>query len=131
MTDLYRPILVDHARQPRHSRRVDRPTHQAEVVNPTCGDRAICTLVLNGAIVSDVGISVEGCAIATAAGSVLAESILGLSLDELSSIDTSVLCHRLGAIDLPASRVDCLELPLRAVRQALAGQRLLDRFSSA
>ena len=37
--DLYRELVLDHARNPRHFGRLDNATHKAEGINPLCGDK--------------------------------------------------------------------------------------------
>ena len=37
--DLYRELILDHARHPRHFGRLENATHQAAGINPLCGDK--------------------------------------------------------------------------------------------
>ena len=39
LRDLYRELILDHARKPRHFGRLENPSHQAEGINPLCGDK--------------------------------------------------------------------------------------------
>ena len=37
--ELYRDLILDHARNPRHFGKLDHTTHSAEGINPLCGDK--------------------------------------------------------------------------------------------
>ena len=37
--ELYRDLILDHARNPRHFGKLDHATHSAEGINPLCGDK--------------------------------------------------------------------------------------------
>ena len=39
LRDLYRELILDHARNPRHFHKLDAATHSAEGINPLCGDK--------------------------------------------------------------------------------------------
>ena len=39
LRDLYRELILDHARSPRHFGKLDGATHSAEGINHLCGDK--------------------------------------------------------------------------------------------
>jgi len=39
LRDLYRELILDHARSPRHFGKLEGATHSAEGINPLCGDK--------------------------------------------------------------------------------------------
>ena len=39
MQDLYRELVLDHSRNPRHFGRLEDATHTADGINPLCGDK--------------------------------------------------------------------------------------------
>ena len=39
MQDLYRELVLDHSRNPRHFGRLEGATHTADGINPLCGDK--------------------------------------------------------------------------------------------
>ena len=39
LRDLYRELILDHARKPRHFGKLESATHSAEGINPLCGDK--------------------------------------------------------------------------------------------
>jgi nitrogen fixation NifU-like protein len=79
---LYREVVLDHHRHPRGRKTLDRVDAEASGVNPACGDEVRLQLKLDGERIDDAAVLSRGCAISTASGSMLAEMITGLTLDE-------------------------------------------------
>ena len=44
LRDLYRELILDHARSPRNFGKLDAPTHTAAGINPLCGDKVRVTI---------------------------------------------------------------------------------------
>jgi len=82
--DLYREIILDHYRSPRHRGRLDDATFRAEGKNPLCGDEISLDLRVSNqrGVIDGVGISGKGCAISQASGSMMAEALTGRTLEE-------------------------------------------------
>lgn len=82
LDSLYQEIILDHYRNPHHKGL--REPFEAEVhhVNPTCGDEVTLRVHLDGGVVSDVSYTAEGCSISQASTSVMADLVIGRSLDE-------------------------------------------------
>lgn len=94
---LYKDILMDHARRPRNSGRLERPDMRAQVVNPLCGDELAVDVALGDEKIREVRFRVRGCAIATASASMLSEHLKGLTLAEVAEMERSfeeALAHR-------------------------------------
>lgn len=83
---LYPDVLLDHHRAPRHASRLRSPTHAADGNNPLCGDRVNVTLAVGAGRLLDIGCEVKGCAICRAAGSLMAEAVVGRDLAEVSAL---------------------------------------------
>jgi nitrogen fixation NifU-like protein len=82
----YERILLDHARSPRQRRSIESATHTAKGLNSLCGDRLeIFARVVEGRIV-DASFIGDGCAISTAAASILTEKIRGLEIDQARGV---------------------------------------------
>ncbi len=73
--DLYRRVVLDHGKRPRHRGPVAGATHAAEGDNPLCGDALRVELVIDGDRVRAVGFTGESCAIATASASLMSERV--------------------------------------------------------
>ena len=80
---MYQDVILDHYRHPHH--RGLREPFAAEVhhVNPTCGDEVTLRVTLSedGDRILDVSYDGQGCSISQAATSVLADQVIGQSVD--------------------------------------------------
>jgi nitrogen fixation protein NifU and related proteins len=77
LRELYQDIILDHGRHPRNFRTIEQPTHFAQGHNPLCGDRVTVYLALDGDRIADVSFQGRGCAISTAAASLMTEVLKG------------------------------------------------------
>ena len=134
--ELYRELILDHARSPRHFRKLDEATHQAAGVNPLCGDKLDVYLRIDAdGRIDEVSFEGSGCAISVASASLLAESVAGLTRDEaiarFSTVvdaltgnqpsdldDLGKLAALLGVREFP-SRVKCATLSWHAMNAAI------------
>ena len=67
MHDMYREIILDHAKNPRHAGVLDPADVDYEDHNPLCGDRLHLTLRVDANnVVTDLAWEGEGCAICKA-----------------------------------------------------------------
>lgn len=89
--DLYRELILDHARTPRHFGRLDDATHTAQGINPLCGDKLALYLRVDeeGTIAAST-FEGSGCAISVASASLLTETVTGLPIDQAEAIFRSV-----------------------------------------
>ena len=79
LRDLYRELILDHARKPRHFGKLEAATHSAEGINPLCGDKLHLYLQVDEAgNIRDAAFEGSGCAISVASASLLTDSIIGL-----------------------------------------------------
>ena len=79
---IYRDILLDHARHPKNSGRLENPGLSASVHNPLCGDELELTLALSGELIHDCKTIVRGCSICQASASIMSEMIIKKTLKE-------------------------------------------------
>jgi nitrogen fixation NifU-like protein len=86
LTQLYQESILDHHRRPRNAGRLPDATHTSEGHNPLCGDRVTITARVADARVLGVCCEARGCALCRAAGSMLTEAVLGLTLSEVSEL---------------------------------------------
>ena len=77
LKDLYRDVILDHNRRPRNVGRIEGADGCAEGENPLCGDRLSLTVRLNGERIEDIRFEGKGCAISTAAASLMTEAVKG------------------------------------------------------
>jgi nitrogen fixation NifU-like protein len=118
MPAIYSNTLLDHFRHPRNYGSLDAPDISNEQFNPLCGDRIRIELRLNESIVNEARFKGDGCAISTAAASLLTEMILGKDIEELTSMSDAQLISALES-DIQPARLQCALLPLQALREGL------------
>ena len=83
MQDLYRELILDHSRNPRHFGRLSDATHTAAGINPLCGDKLKLYLRVDakGRIESS-SFEGSGCAISVASASLMTDTVTGLPVDQ-------------------------------------------------
>jgi len=138
LRDLYRELILDHARKPRHFGKLDAATHTANGINPLCGDKLRLYLKLDNDVIQDATFEGSGCAISVASASLLTDTVIGLSTDEAigwfdeltarltqdaadSSFDLGKLHALEGVREFP-TRVKCATLAWHALRSAIQQQ---------
>lgn len=99
MQDLYRELVLDHSRNPRHFGRLDDATHSADGINPLCGDKLrLYFRVDEQGLIQASSFEGSGCAISVASASLLTEAVTGLPVEEADSCAT-IVTRRLDASD--------------------------------
>jgi nitrogen fixation NifU-like protein len=86
LRELYQDIILDHGRHPRNFRTIEHPTHFAQGYNPLCGDRVTVYLSLDGDHIADVSFQGRGCAISTAAASLMTEVLKGKTIADARAL---------------------------------------------
>ena len=84
--ELYREILLDHYRHPRHRGRLEAPTATSHGHNPLCGDEVDLSLRLRAGELEQVAFDGQGCSISMASASMMAEEVAGRPLDEVHDL---------------------------------------------
>ncbi len=82
LNELYRDIILKHARDPKNTGALEKPDLEAEAVNRLCGDALELSLAMDGDRVVQARIRVRGCAIVQASSSMMSEFISDRSLIE-------------------------------------------------
>jgi nitrogen fixation protein NifU and related proteins len=121
--DMYRDIILDHYKHPRHFGTMEKPDKTANASNTTCGDSIRMDLVIGKDknktnIIKDIRFSGVGCAISQAAASMLTEEIIGKPVEYVTNMKSSDVIALLGT-ELTPSRVKCATLPLEVLVKAL------------
>lgn len=82
LDSLYREVVMDHHRSPRGTTLLDAPSVEAHGHNPSCGDDVRMQLDVEGGRIAKVAVLTQGCAVSRASGSMLAELVEGLRVDD-------------------------------------------------
>ncbi|MGI9261103.1 MAG: Fe-S cluster assembly sulfur transfer protein SufU [Woeseiaceae bacterium] len=136
LQELYRELILDHARSPRHFGKLEDATHQAEGINPLCGDKLKMYFAVDSdGLITDARFEGSGCAISVASASLLTDTVIGLSTDaalgkfagvvgaltgsaQADPEDLGKLAALLGVREFP-SRVKCATLSWHALNAAI------------
>ncbi len=140
LSDLYQEVVLDHGKRPRNFGPLEGATHNAEGLNPLCGDHFTIHAKVENGVVREARFEGSGCAISKASASVMTGVVKGKTPEEIERIFERF--HRLvteGADALPGAaeelgklavfggvheyptRVKCASLAWHALRAALAG----------
>lgn len=100
--DLYQEIIIDHSKRPRNCRAMGDANYRVDGHNPLCGDKLRLYLKLEDERITDASFEGSGCAISTAAASLMTENLKGKTREEaLKLLDTF---HELLTTDTPVRR---------------------------
>ena len=136
--ELYREVILDHARNPRNFGTLENPTHTVDGINPLCGDRLTLYVDIDGERLDAVRFDGHGCAISLASASLLTVAVQGQTVEDALELRENVLRLLEQGIDYlgPAtpqhtalaalagvrgfpSRIKCATLVWQALGQAL------------
>lgn len=135
---LYQDVILDHNRHPRNYGTLPAPSHQAEGVNPICGDRLRISVDIAEAQIAEIRFHGESCAICQASASMMTLAVCGKSVSQARELAAAFralvqggadeaqtrLLGRLtvfaGIAQLP-SRVKCAVLPWHTLLAATTG----------
>jgi len=121
MDDLYRELIIDRYKNPHFRGSLDPHDISFEDDNPLCGDHIKIDLRIDAEDrVSEVAFDGHGCAISQASADLLAESILGKSLDEVKKVGKQEILDMLG-IELGPVRLKCALLSLKVLKAGVYG----------
>ena len=134
--DLYKELILDHSQNPSYREPLSDVSVRESGVNRSCGDEVELELFIKDKTICGICVSGQGCAICMASGSMMAESVHGMTTHEASSlveIFKAMILRKEKVIfpeeleDLQAMqgvrkypiRVKCATLPWNTLEQAL------------
>ena len=123
MDDMYRELILEHYKNPRHHGTLDPADISYEDDNPLCGDRIRIDLRVNGDdTIVEAAFSGQGCAISQASASMLLENIQGKTLNDVKDIAKENVLDMLG-IELGPVRLKCALLALKVLKVGAYGMQ--------
>ncbi|MDY6770047.1 MAG: iron-sulfur cluster assembly scaffold protein [Candidatus Nanohaloarchaea archaeon] len=114
---LYEGKILEHYREPRHTGTVDDPDATVAASNPHCGDDFTFTAAVDGGRVTELRFDGAGCALSTAAASLLTDEMIGEPVDALADIPEEDVFRLVGIEkdEIAPPRVKCVLLARRAL----------------
>ena len=138
LDDLYRDIILDHYRSPRHRGSLASPTASHEGLNPLCGDEVTVDIAVKDGRIAGVAYRGSGCSISQSAASMMTEAVLGKSLDEVKQLIEGFTAMMRGSDDIDPESLGDLEalsgvrkFPVRVKCATLAWHTLDEALAEA
>jgi nitrogen fixation protein NifU and related proteins len=115
----YIEIILDHYEHPRNKHRMEDASVQLGGGNPGCGDLITVYLRIgDDDRIREASFEGEGCTISQAGGSIIAELIEGMTIDEVKALGKETMIEEMGD-DVVKSRVRCATLALGTAQAAV------------
>jgi nitrogen fixation NifU-like protein len=86
LDELYRDIILDHYRNPRHRGSLTNASASHEGLNPLCGDEVTVDIAVNDGRIQDIAYRGSGCSISQSSASMMTEAVEGKTTDEARSV---------------------------------------------
>lgn len=118
----YSATFKDHLANPRHAGELSDANAVSEQTNPVCGDSLRLALRLRGGRIETARFLAYGCAPTLACGSVLAEMIEGMHVDEAARLTRQDIVRALDG--LPSRKQHAAALAIETLRAALEAGKI-------
>lgn len=112
---IYREIFLERLNSRVKQGVLERPSLEARLVNPLCGDEVKIEVRIENNVVQEAVYSGNGCVISQVSASYIAEKIEGLSLEEVRKIKADDILEILD-ISLSPSRLKCALLSFEVLK---------------
>ena len=120
MDDLYQQLILDHYNDPQNRGAIKHADVKQEEANASCGDEFTFYIKWSEEQgqkrVGDISFDGHGCAISTAASSLLTEELKGNKVEEIPELSLEYMQGLLG-IEVTLARQKCVMLPARAFKK--------------
>src|SRR5262249_50879413 len=113
----YSDAFKDHIAHPRNAGELSDANAIADETNPVCGDRLRLSLRIRNGRIDAARFMAYGCAPTLACGSVLAEMLEGMSLDQATRVTRQEIVETLGG--LSPQKQHAAALAVETLRSAL------------
>ncbi len=114
----YSDKVMDHFANPRNTGRIENPSGQGTVGNPTCGDlMTIYIDVDDNDVIQDIKFETFGCGAAIATSSMITEMAVGMPIEDALKISRNDVADELDG--LPPVKMHCSNLAADTLRAAI------------
>jgi len=111
LRELYRELILDHARSPRHFGKLTDATHSAEGINPLCGDKLkLYFRILENGQIDAACFEGSGCAISVASASLLTDTVIGMNTSDALDFFAVVVSRLRGDVDANSGKRAAIDL---------------------
>ena len=131
--DLYRELILEHFRHPRHQGEVEDADHVVDGNNPLCGDEVRLSWKAADGRLEPIGFVGKGCSISLASASMLCDAVSGANVEaaretarrframllEGGPVDSLGDLEALRGVASYPARIKCAVLPWNALLQGL------------
>jgi len=114
----YKDEIIDHYKNPRNFGEMESPDLSITEANSSCGDMIKISLKMDGEKIAEVKWQGVGCAISTAAASMLSEKVSGMSKEDLEIMGDKGIEEMLGG-EINPGRINCATLAYRGLLNLL------------
>ena len=140
LQEVYRQVILDHYRNPRHRAPLPDPDTSSEGANPLCGDEVMVQLQLRDGRISAISVAGKGCSISQSSASLMGEAVAGNPIPDVLGLSSRFqgLMHTpsdssengyadlgdliaLAGVRRYPVRIKCATLPWITLEQALEG----------
>lgn len=118
---MFSPAVLDHFYNPRNTGEVDGATHYGQFGIPGDGPYVQLWLKVEEGVITKTGYETYGCPASVGCASMLAEVLVGRSLETAGKIDARDLTLLLGG--LPSGKGACADGVIAALRGALEDEQ--------
>ena len=109
LDELYRDIILDHYRNPRHRGSLTDASASHEGLNPLCGDEVTVDVALRDGRIADIAYRGSGCSISQSSASMMTEAVAGKDTGEARHIIGSFTAMMRGSDDIDPEELGDLE----------------------
>ncbi|MBI2913352.1 MAG: SUF system NifU family Fe-S cluster assembly protein [Chloroflexi bacterium] len=109
LDDLYREIIIDHYRHPRHRGSLAHPTATHEGLNPLCGDEVTVGLRVEDGRITDVAFRGSGCSISQSSASMMTEAVAGKMVADARALSHDFTAMMTGSAEIDPEALGDLE----------------------
>lgn len=102
LDDLYQEIILDHFKRPRHAGKLAPGEELVDEENPTCGDQIRLTATVEDGRLTTICYEANGCAISMASASMMADHLVGKTIEEARAGVQDFVNLMKGTVEIPA-----------------------------